>query len=78
MNTQTLKDSANLCNFSLALPTTNLLPTEPIQASSRDYGFDFDEDELAKELLASLPTEAANQPTPNVDTDEFCALYFLS
>jgi hypothetical protein len=53
------------CNFIFALPE------EPICASSRDYGFDFDEQELARELLAPLPITPPAQPIPEVDADEF-------
>ncbi len=77
MNTQILKKSPKLCNFSVVLPTTDLLPAQPIQASSRDYGFDFDEDELARELLAPL-SSSADKTTLTVDADELCALCFLS
>ncbi len=52
------------CVFVLAEP-------EPIYASSRDYGFDFDEDELGRELLAAFLFDIANQPLPEVDADEF-------
>lgn len=77
MNTQTLTNSANLCNFSIALPTTDIPRTQPIRASSREYGFDFDEDELARELLAPLPN-SADQATISLDAEELCALCFLS
>lgn len=48
MNAQTLTASMLTCSFVVA-------PEEPIFADSRDYGFDFDENELARELLAPLP-----------------------
>ena len=77
MNTQTLKNSANICNFSFALLATDLLPTQPDQISSHDYGFDFDEDELAEDLLASLHS-GEDQATLSLDADEFCNLWFLA
>jgi hypothetical protein len=77
MNTQTLKNSANLCNFSFALMATDLLPTRPDQISSRDYGFDFDEGELAEELLAALHA-GGDQATLSLDAEDFCNLWFLA
>lgn len=76
MNMQTLSTPASLCEFVFALP----IAEPPIQANSRDYGFDFDEDELGKELLAPLPFTLADQHLPEVDADEFESrhLWFLS
>jgi len=65
MNTQTLTTSIMTCNFILALPE------EPIYASSRDYGFDFDDQELAGELPNPLPASLADQPIPEMKADEF-------
>jgi hypothetical protein len=64
MNTQTLTTPMLTCNFVLALPE------EPICASSRDYGFDFSEAELAEALLAPLPANLADQPIAEVKADE--------
>ncbi|MBI5933535.1 MAG: hypothetical protein HY867_07480 [Chloroflexi bacterium] len=50
MNTQTLTTPVMLCNFILA-------SEEPIFANTRDYGFDFDEEEIGRELLAPLPAD---------------------
>ena len=73
MTIQTLTRPATICNFLVAL-------SEPIQASSRDYGFDFDEEEIACELLTPLPTTLSTQTIPEVDADEFEQVfhYFLS
>ena len=73
MNNQMLTHPATICNFRVALP-------EPIQASSRDYGFDFDEEEIGRELLAPLPASLSTQTIPEVDADEFEKVfhYFLS
>ena len=60
MTIQILTRPATICNFLVAL-------SEPIQASSRDYGFDFDEEEIAHELLAPLSANLLSQ----VDADEF-------
>ena len=74
MNAQTLTTSLIFCNFVIAIPE------EQVHASSRDYGFDFDEDELARELIAPLPTSLADQPIPEVEANEFEPRYqyFLS
>jgi hypothetical protein len=64
MTIQLLKRHAILCNFVVALP-------EPIQASSRDYGFDFDGEELARELIAHLPDGFSREKAPEVQADEF-------
>ncbi|HLF73743.1 MAG TPA: hypothetical protein VI524_05330 [Anaerolineales bacterium] len=73
MNTQIFTRPATICTFLVALP-------EPIQASSRDYGFDFDEVELAEGLLAPLPTNPGPQPMSEVAAEEFESRYlsFLS
>jgi hypothetical protein len=74
MNTQTLTKPATISNFLVALPE------QPIYASSRDYGFDFDEEELARELLAPLPESLIAQTNYEVEAHEFesCYLWFLS
>ena len=80
MNTQTLTNPATIFNFFVVLPDENVLPEQPICASSRDYGFDFDEEELARELLAPLPASLSTQTIPEVEADEFEKVfhYFLS
>ncbi len=47
----------------------------PVTACSCDYGFDFDEDELASELLASSAASLLDQPTFTIPADEFETLY---
>ncbi|MCE7918623.1 MAG: hypothetical protein DYG85_03785 [Chloroflexi bacterium CFX1] len=69
MNAQTLTFPMTLCNFVLA-------PDAPIFADPRDYGFDFDEDELERELLAPLPRFV--QSIPEVDESNYAPLYFLA
>ena len=73
MTIQILTHPATICNFLVALP-------EPIHASSRDYGFDFDEVDLAEGLLAPLPTNPGPQPMSEVAAEEFESRYlsFLS
>ena len=73
MTIQILTRPATICNFLVALP-------ESIHASSRDYGFDFDEEEIAHELLAPLPASLSTQTIPAVEADEFEKdfHYFLS
>lgn len=71
MNAQTLTKSAMSLNF-LVAPSEATSPLEsPILISSRDYGFDFDEAELARELLAPLPTLAGASISSGTQTDEF-------
>ena len=74
MNTQILTNPMMTCNFIIALPE------ELIYASSRDYGFDFDEEEIGHELLAPLPASLSTQTIPAVEADEFEKdfHYFLS
>jgi len=56
------------------------LPAQPIQACSRDYGFDFDEEEIGREMLAPLHFETSSHAIPEVDADEFEQVFpcFLS
>lgn len=56
------------------------LKAKPIQACSRDYGFDFDEEEIGREMLAPLPFKPSSQATPEVNADEFEQVFpcFLS
>jgi len=78
MNTQTLTSPAMTCNFVVAFPEA--IFDEPIYVPSRDYGFDFDEEELGSELLAPLPAGLSDQPIPEVGAGEFeqAFQYFLS
>jgi hypothetical protein len=80
MNTQTLTKPAIIGNLVMALLPTSLTPVQPILASSRDYGFDFDEEELAKELLAPLPTNLSTRSISETAADEFesCYIWFTS
>ena len=73
MTIQTLTRPSNILNLFVALP-------EPIQASSRDYGFDFDEEEIGRELIAPLPNAHSMQSTSEANADEFESRYlcFLS
>jgi len=56
------------------------LSAQPIQACSRDYGFDFDEEEIGREMLAPLPFKTSSHAIPEVDADEFEQVFqcFLS
>lgn len=75
MTNQTQTTSICLREFAFLLP-----PTESIHADSRDYGFDFDEDELGLELAAPLPACLSIQSLPEVDADAFESTFqhFLS
>lgn len=46
-------------------------PVNPVQACSRDYGFDFDEEEIGQEWLAPLPIQVSSQAISALDVDEF-------
>jgi len=74
MHTQTL------LNPLIVFAPTDLLPVQPVQACSRDYGFDFDEEEIVRERLAPLPASLSVQTIPEVDADkfDFDNLWFLS
>ena len=80
MNTQTLTNPALYCNFLIVSTPTDFPDIQPVQACSRDYGFDFDEDEIGKELLAPLPINLFSQTFPEIDADEFEQVFqcFLS
>jgi hypothetical protein len=56
------------------------LPAQPIQACSRDYGFDFDEEEIGREMLAFIPANLSSQTIPDIDVDEYEQVFpcFLS
>jgi hypothetical protein len=75
MTIQTQTTSLSLRAIAFLLPAA-----QPIQADSRDYGFDFDEEELGRELLAPLPGSISVQSLPEVDADAFESTfqYFLS
>jgi len=75
MTIQTQPTSLCLREFTFSLPTT-----QSIHANSRDYGFDFDEEELGTELLAPLPLCLSMQSLPEVDADAFESTFrhFLS
>lgn len=80
MKVQTETTPLKIFNLVFALPLINLPSTQPIQASSRDYGFDFDEEEIARELHAPLPVGLSTPTIPEVEADEFeaCYLWFIS
>jgi hypothetical protein len=48
---------------------------QPILASSREYGFDFNEDELGKDLLAPLPINLSAESIHQTAEDEFESRY---
>jgi hypothetical protein len=73
MTIQTQITSISLREFAFLLPTA-----QPIQADSRDYGFDCNEDELGRDLLAPLPASLTVQALPDPDAFENTFHYFLS
>lgn len=78
MNTQTFTQPAMTCNFLVEFPVADFPSEKPIYVSSRDYGFDFDEDEIAREMLAPLPADLCDQPSPTVGAEEFEKRYVWS
>ena len=50
------------------------------QACSRDYGFDVDEEEIARAMLAPVPASLSVRATfePGVDESDPAPLWFLS
>jgi hypothetical protein len=80
MITQILTKPAAPFNLFVALLPSDASLAQPIQASSHDYGFDFNEEELAEELFAPLPAGLLLQEVPDVSAQEFetsfqCLLY---
>jgi len=75
MTIQTQITSISLREFAFVLSDM-----QPIQADSRDYGFDFNEDELGRDLLAPLPTSFSSQSFHEVDAGELeqASHYFFS
>ena len=71
MKTKTLTNPALNCSHTISLPLRDFPGTHLIQACSRDYGFDFDEEEFGMEILAPLPANLSLQATFEVDTDDF-------
>jgi len=64
----------------LLFVTIDSLPMQPTQACSRDYGFDVDEEEIAREMLAPVRASLAAHETCQSGTDEadYAQLWFLS
>jgi hypothetical protein len=80
MDTQTLTNPVLNCSLVIALQPTDFSRSTPVQACSRDYGFDFDEEEIGRELLAPLPACLASGAIPEMEADEFEQVFqcFLS
>jgi len=75
MSIQILTKPVMHSNFVFSLPSAYLLHNGPILASSLDYGFDFDEEELGSELLAPLSASFEDQSNHPVEAEEFESLY---
>ena len=71
MNTQMLTYPTQNCCLVFTLPPADFPRATPVQACSRDYGFDFDEEEIGRELLAPLPAWLSTQPILEIEADEF-------
>jgi len=80
MNAQTLTDPTKNCDFVVTLQPAELSQVTLVQACSRDYGFDFDEEEIGRELLVPLPARLSSHEIPEIDADEFEQVFqcFLS
>lgn len=80
MNTQTLTYPTQNCCLVVASQPADFPRAYPVQACSYDYGFDFDEEEIGRELLAPLPASLASQEIPEMEADEFEQVFqcFLS
>jgi hypothetical protein len=68
MTIQTLTRPSTILDLLVALP-------EPAQASSRDYGFDFDAEELGHGLSAPLHIDPSARMLPDINPDEFESRY---
>ena len=80
MNTQTLTNPVLNCSLVVTLQPAGLSRAYPIQACSRDYGFDFDEEEIGREMLAPLPASLSSRVISEKEADEFEQVFqcFLS
>jgi len=80
MKTKTLTYPVLNIGLAIALPPRYFPDTHLIQACSCDYGFDFDEEEIGREMLAPLPLKTSSHAIPEVDADEFEQVFqcFLS
>lgn len=75
MSIQTITRPINLHTIEFSIAPDNSTCIEPVKASSRDYGFDFDDDALARELLAPIPVSNNDPLDQIVGADEFESLY---
>ena len=80
MNTQTLTYPIQNYCLVVSLQPIDFPLAYPVQACSRDYGFDFDEEEMGRELLASLSDRPSSRAIPEIEVDEFEQVFqcFLS
>ena len=80
MKTQTLTNPTLNCNLVIASQPIDFPNAPPIQACSRDYGFDFDEEEVGREFLSPLPASLGKRTNPEIATEEIASpyLWFLS
>jgi len=80
MSTQTLTYPTQNYFFVNALQPADFPRVTPVQACSRDYGFDFDEEEIGRELLAPLPARLSSGAILEIEADEFEQVFqcFLS
>jgi hypothetical protein len=67
-------------NLSITVRLAESAPGQPEYASTRDYGFDLDEEEVGREMLTPLPVGISTHAIAEVAAEEFEARYlaFLS
>ncbi|OGN89416.1 MAG: hypothetical protein A2Y88_04570 [Chloroflexi bacterium RBG_13_48_10] len=75
MLTQAFTKHTIPCPFVFSLSATDSTLEQPLYACTLDYGFDFDVEELGRELLAQLPASLVNQSIHHVEAEEFESLY---
>ncbi len=66
---------STLRTISVSLRLSATVTCQPACITSLDYGFDFDEEELARELSTPLPEGLGDKPAPLVEAEEFERLY---
>jgi hypothetical protein len=71
MNTQTLTNPTQNYCLIVDLQLIELPQATTVQACSRDYGFDFDEEEIGRELLAPLPAGFSSGAILEIEADDF-------
>ena len=74
MKVQTLTLPVKILNLVIGFSPTDSTLIQSIQACSRDYGFDFEEEEIGRELRAPLPANILDQSIPELEELETLCL----